>query len=163
MSWSKERAKEEYEANLLFLRNLQVIKSDQLKNDVLQAHKNAFEEINCLSCANCCKSSPPIVTRKDAKRMGKALGIPPKTFIKKYLIHDIDGSMMMNGVPCTFLQEDNTCTIYHDRPQACRAYPHTDDPNYLNKPRFNVENTVVCPAAYAVVKMLETSVKKEES
>ena len=159
MSWSKEKALDEYEDNLFYLKQLQNKSTTSLKDEVVKKHQEAFQEIDCLSCANCCKSSPPIVTKKDAKRMGKALGIPPKTVIKKYLIHDVDGSMMMNGVPCVFLQEDNRCSIYNDRPEACRAYPHTDDPNYLNKPRFNVENTIVCPAAYAIVKKLQASFK----
>ncbi|MEZ5067203.1 MAG: YkgJ family cysteine cluster protein [Bacteroidia bacterium] len=27
--------------------------------------------------------------------------------------------------PCPFLLDDNHCSIYSIRPQACREYPHT--------------------------------------
>lgn len=137
-----------------YLQHLRKADGKEVYQAISAIHEEVFAETDCLTCANCCKTSPPIVTRKDAKRIAKSLGIPPKTFIRHYLIEDYDGSLMMNGVPCTFLQGDNTCKIYEVRPEACRRYPHTDELQFKNRPKLNALNTVVCPAAESIVRRL---------
>lgn len=144
------QARSELEATLESQRKLRNMRGPALQEALKEAHGRAFERIDCLACANCCKTTPPIVTRKDAKRLAKALQIPPKTFIRKYLIEDLDGTSVMNGVPCTFLQADNTCAVYENRPEACRRYPHTDEEAYPLRPQLNTNNTTICPAAFLI-------------
>lgn len=149
----KQHSKEEYDENLTFLKSLKGNRAVDATAATLDT--KVFNQVDCLQCANCCKSTPAIVTRPDAKRIAKHLGMPPKAFIKKYLLEDYDGSLMINGVPCTFLNEDNTCQIYDVRPEACREYPHTSQFGFHRRARMNAQNTLICPATYEIVKRLK--------
>lgn len=149
----KNNAKKDFKENLAYLQSLKGNRN--IDTSVSKIHDEVFTEINCLDCANCCKTTPAIVTRPDAKRIAKHLGISTKAFIKKYLIEDYDQTLMINGVPCTFLNEDNTCKIYEVRPEACRTYPHTNDFGFTRRPKMNAQNTIVCPATYEIVKKLQ--------
>ncbi len=99
-------------------------------------HNEVFSKINCLDCGNYCKTTPPIYTKKDVKRIARHIGITPKTFIRKYTIEDIGGELTGIKVPCHFLNEDNTCSIYEVRPEACRRYPHTDEKEFAERPEM---------------------------
>ncbi|NQX92718.1 MAG: YkgJ family cysteine cluster protein, partial [Flavobacteriales bacterium] len=83
------------------------------------AHNEVFEEYNCLSCANCCKTTSPIVEPMDIDRMAHALGIKPVEFKIEYLVIDEDGDYVFHQAPCPFLGLDNKCKVYESRPKAC--------------------------------------------
>jgi hypothetical protein len=59
------------------------------KNKVLKAlpdlHEEAFEKINCLQCANCCKSYSPRFKTPDIKRIAKYLKMKEGDLINTYL------------------------------------------------------------------------------
>ena len=59
------------------------------KNKVLKAlpeiHEKAFEKIDCLKCAACCKNYSPRFKTPDIKRISKHLGLKEGVFIEKYL------------------------------------------------------------------------------
>lgn len=135
------------------------VKSTRTTEDRVEAlkdiHAQVFSEVDCMKCANCCRTTPAIVTKKDAKRIAPILNMPPKTFLRKYTIEDISGDIVMNTVPCPFLQGDNACKIYDVRPDACRQYPHTDEDAYFQRAKLNAENTIVCPAAYHIAKKIK--------
>lgn len=150
----KANAQQSKEANFQFLKSL--ASSGTAERHATKLHQEVFAETDCLQCANCCRTTPALVTRSDAKRIAKHLGIPPKTFIRKYLLEDTNGELMIQKVPCTFLQEDNTCEIYEVRPQACREYPHTNQSGFKRRAKMNANNTIVCPATYAIVQRLKT-------
>ena len=111
-----------------------------------QLHQEAFSKIDCLSCANCCKTTCPLFTQKDINSIAGNLNIPPKTFIDKYLRIDEDNDYVLQTVPCPFLGDDNYCDIYEFRPKACREYPHTDRVNQLGILKLTEKNISVCPA-----------------
>jgi uncharacterized protein len=119
-------------------------------------HAEAFQKHDCLQCANCCKTTPAIVTQQDAGKISSFLGISKKSFIRKYLLEDFNGEMTLNGVPCRFLNDDNKCAIYDVRPEACRRYPHTDEADYFKRPGLNAANTIICPAAYYIAEKLKS-------
>lgn len=116
----------------------------------IELHKEAFSKLSCLSCANCCKTTPAIMEMDDIVRISKSLQISKNEFIKKYILEDINGELSLNKVPCHFLRDDNSCSIYEVRPQACRQFPHTDDSSYFKRPHLNARNVLVCPAAYYI-------------
>ena len=150
----KVNAEENKEANFEFLKS--IVSSSTAERNAAQLHKEVFAEADCLQCANCCRTTPALVTRSDAKRIAKYLGIPPKTFIKKFLLEDTNGELMIQKVPCTFLQENNTCEIYEVRPQACREYPHTNQSGFKRRAKMNANNTIVCPATYEIIQRLKS-------
>ena len=148
----KEKSQKNYDLNLSFLTRIRgKAEWDDTADTV---HKEVFEKADCLKCANCCKTTPAIVERSDVKRIARFLGIPPKSFIRKYLLEDIDGGMVIQRVPCTFLNSDNTCAIYEVRPKACREYPHTNRKRMHQILDITVKNTRVCPAVASIAQKM---------
>lgn len=121
---------------------------------VHQLHEDISDKIDCLSCANCCKSLGPAIYDKDIERMAKALRIKPSEVVSSYLRVDEDGDYVFKSMPCPFLMPDNYCSIYDSRPKACREYPHTDRRNFEQIYKLTVKNTVTCPIAYEVLSEL---------
>jgi len=94
-----------------------------------QLHEEAFEQINCLDCANCCSGLGPRLLKKDIERLSAHLKMKTSELIDTYLQVDEDGDFVFQSMPCPFLMEDNYCMVYSSRPKACREYPHTDQKN----------------------------------
>ena len=112
---------------------------------VQQLHDEVSEKIDCLTCANCCRSLGPAIYDKDIERMAKALRIKPSEVVSSYLRIDEDGDYVFKSMPCPFLMDDNYCSIYESRPKACREYPHTDRKNFDQIYKLTVKNTSTCP------------------
>lgn len=135
--------------------NLKRKKPNSLDDIVHELHDEAFEKIDCLQCANCCKTTSPIFYDRDIDRIAKRLRVRPSDFIAEYLHQDEEGDYVLNSAPCTFLDSDNYCTIYEDRPTACREYPHTDRKRFYQILDLTLKNTFVCPAAFEIVEKLK--------
>lgn len=118
---------------------------------VQQLHDEVSEKIDCLTCANCCRTLGPAIYDKDIERMAKALRIKPSEVVSSYLRIDEDGDYVFKSMPCPFLIDDNYCSIYESRPKACREYPHTDRKNFEQIYKLTVKNASTCPIAYEVL------------
>ncbi len=116
-----------------------------------QLHEEVFEEMDCLTCANCCKTTSPIFYENDIERAAKAMRMKPGDFVEKYLRVDEDKDYVLKSSPCAFLDQDNYCTIYESRPKACREYPHTDRKKMIQITELTYKNTLVCPAVLEIV------------
>jgi hypothetical protein len=138
----------------LFRLTKQNYKEVVLKAD--SVHDEVFRRIDCLQCANCCKSIPPIVNQTDSRRIANYLQLPESQFYQKYLRKDEDGDTVINQSPCPFLKADNKCRIYEVRPKACREYPHTNNREFVKNIRLHVQNTHYCPAVFHIVEQLKT-------
>jgi hypothetical protein len=118
-------------------------------------HAEAFEEIDCLTCANCCKTTSPAIYETDIEKLARSLRIKPSEVIEKYLRKDEDGDWVMKTSPCPFLLEDNRCLVYEDRPRACRTYPHTDRKKVSQLLDLSFQNSFICPAVQQIFEGLE--------
>jgi Fe-S-cluster containining protein len=123
-------------------------------------HEEVFEQIDCLSCANCCKTTSPIFRDVDIKRISKKLKIKESQFINSYLKMDEEQDYVLKKSPCFFLGEDNKCSIYEDRPLACREYPHTDRKNMHQILNLTLKNVEVCPAVAQIAEQITSKFKK---
>lgn len=120
-----------------------------------QVHEEVFEQINCLSCGNCCKTAHPIFTKTDASRIATFLRMKPGELEARFLRADPEGDLVPNQIPCPFLNGDNTCQVYEVRPKSCRSYPHTDAKEGWGRPALLAKNTVTCPAAFHIVERMK--------
>ena len=59
-------------------------------------------------------------------------------------------------MPCPFLGSDKYCSIYEDRPNACREYPHLHQRNSLQKLGITYQNSLICPAVALALEKLKT-------
>lgn len=117
-------------------------------------HDKAFENIDCLDCANCCKTTSPIFYDKDVERMAQYFKLKPSEFFERYLKIDEDGDQVLIASPCPFLMNDNKCMAYDSRPKACREYPHTNRKRMHQILDLTAKNTRVCPAVADIVQQL---------
>jgi hypothetical protein len=133
------------------------------KNKVLQQlsplHEEATEAVNCLECANCCKNYSPRFKVPDIKRISKHLCIKESVFIETYLYLDEEGDYVVKSKPCPFLQSDNKCGIYEERPSDCRRFPYTDEDVLLKRQHLTLKNSGFCPITYYVLERLMEEIK----
>lgn len=136
-------------------------KKNQHAVDLLvnEAHEEAFEKIDCLSCANCCKTTGPLWTRKDIERVAASKQMKPAAFMEKYLRVDEDQDYVLKQLPCTFLGQDHYCSIYEQRPEACRDYPHTHRRQMKNIMKETVQNAVICPAVGLIFERIQEKIQ----
>ena len=142
--------------NRKFLLQLKKKDSRRVDDAFHRVHYEIFEEMDCLKCANCCKTTSPIFYQNDIERVARALRMKPGEFIEKYLRVDEDQDYVLKSSPCPFLDADNYCTVYNDRPKACREYPHTDRKKMVQILDLTLKNTMVCPAVFEIVERLKS-------
>jgi Fe-S-cluster containining protein len=129
-------------------------KPKDLDQKIHKEHTAEFKKMDCLTCANCCKTTSPIFRDADIRRMAKHLRMKEAQFIQTYLRMDDESDYVLQKSPCHFLGSDNKCDIYEVRPLACREYPHTDRKNMFQILELTAENTLICPAVARIVKTI---------
>lgn len=117
-------------------------------------HEEAFEKIDCLACANCCKNYSPRFKTPDIKRISRHLGMRESVFIESYLRVDEEGDFVARQTPCPFLGADNYCSIYEQRPSDCRRFPYTDEDVLVKRTELTLKNSSFCPITYYVLEKL---------
>jgi Fe-S-cluster containining protein len=143
---------------------LSKIKKDKNKkiDDVfINQHDKVFQKIDCLECANCCKTTSPIFRDIDIKRISKKLRMSEKQFVSSFLRMDEDKDYVLQSSPCYFLGSDNKCEIYDDRPLACREFPHTNRKNMYQVMDITQKNAEICPAVSQIVRNISIITSKK--
>jgi hypothetical protein len=133
------------------------------KNKVLKQlpvlHDEAFEKVNCLSCAACCKNYSPRFKTPDIKRISKLLRMKESDFIQTYLKVDEDGDYVVQSTPCPFLGADHFCSIYDSRPSDCARFPYTNEDVIVKRQQITLKNASFCPATFYVLERLMQTFK----
>ncbi len=143
-----------------FLRGLLHSKVKGVDSIAKVLNKKAFEQIDCLKCANCCKTMSPTYKKADVKRIAKHLGMTFRAYYDKYLELDESGDYMNKSVPCQFLRKDNKCAIYAVRPKDCSGFPHTQYRDFkLYVSGTHIQNIDYCPITLNVVERMHEIVK----
>ena len=148
---SLDSAKLAIHATKKVFRKMKQAKPNDLDQKFHKGHEAEFKKMDCLSCANCCKTTSPIFRDADIRRISKHLRIKEGKFNSDYLRMDEEQDYVLKSSPCSFLESDNTCSIYDVRPLACREYPHTDRKNMFQILEITAENSLICPAVARIV------------
>ncbi len=151
-----EKAKSNRKQINRYLKKLEKRPPKDLDNKFHELHQEAFQRIDCLDCANCCKTTSPIFYDKDVERMAAYFKMKAADFFTKYLKIDEDGDQVLQSSPCPFLMEDHKCMAYESRPKACREFPHTNRKRMHQILDLTAKNTRVCPAVADIVDKLTT-------
>jgi len=142
-----------------FFRKLGQRPPRNLDYTVATLHEEVFAEIDCLDCANCCKTTSPIFRDIDIDRLAKHLQMRPAEFVEQYLFLDQEGHYVLKSAPCPFLGSDNYCSVYEALPRECREYQHTDRKNFHQILNLTLKNTEICPATFEIVRRMEAIMK----
>jgi Fe-S-cluster containining protein len=131
-----------------------------LDSMAVAADLEMWQKVDCLSCANCCKTMSPTYNKQDLIRISAHVGMTVEEFKKKYLRKDRDGDWINRQQPCQFLNlEDNKCSIYAVRPRDCAGFPHHTKKRVVDYMHVFKQNIEYCPATYTVVTMLRDKIE----
>lgn len=153
VNWEKKSA----DHQKIYKNWLQRANKNKVLKQLSDLHEEAFEQIDCLACANCCKNYSPRFKTPDIKRISKHLNMKESVFIDNYLLLDAEGDYVAKSAPCPFLGSDNYCSIYEKRPSDCQRFPYTDEDVLLKRPQLTLKNSTFCPAVYYVLEKLIAS------
>jgi Fe-S-cluster containining protein len=108
-------------------------------------------QIDCTTCANCCRVSEVEITDRDVDKLAKFLGMSREEFIRDSTQQAESGEMILKRTEagCVFL-EGNLCSVYEARPQNCANFPHLvrGTGSIASRMWRLVERAEYCPIVY---------------
>ena len=87
--------KKSLESQKSYKQFLQRADKNKILNQLPDLHEQAFEKIDCLQCARCCKTYSPRFKMPDIKRISKYLRMKEGDFIETYLMMDEEGDHVL--------------------------------------------------------------------
>lgn len=158
-----KKAKDKEKENKKLFKKLRKKPPRHLDTLMVELHDKEFEKTDCLSCANCCKTTAPWLNDQDVARIAKHLKLKVQKFIEEYLEVGEDNEYSFKMIPCVFLGFDNECGIYDIRPKACKEYPHTNRRRFHKIEAITLENAAICPATFNILEALKKALPIEYS
>jgi Fe-S-cluster containining protein len=145
-----------------FLTGLEKKTPRGLDDLVIIAEQQVWPEVNCLGCANCCKTMTPTYTPADIRRISAHLGMKADAFRKKWLRKERNtGDWLNKTTPCQFLNlKDNKCSIYEVRPADCSGFPHLPKKRMKDYIHVHKQNLECCPATFKFVEKMMSLIKE---
>lgn len=125
--------------------------------------EKVWEGIDCLSCANCCKSMSPTYTNADIKRIAAFLKISADEMKAKWLRKERGtGNWLNKTLPCQFLDiKTNMCKVYDVRPADCAGFPHLTKKRFIDYVHVHKQNLDECPATFKMIERMNELVNQE--
>jgi uncharacterized protein len=138
-----------------FLNKMEKTPADGIDKMTAAIDKEVWQEVDCLTCANCCKKMTPTFTPKDLKRVSAHFGETVEEFKTKWLKKERNGDWVNTTQPCQFLNlTDNKCSIYAVRPDDCAGFPHLKKKKFDDYAHVHKQNIDYCPATFKMVAKL---------
>jgi hypothetical protein len=108
-------------------------------------------QIDCTTCANCCRVSEVEITDRDIEKLSKFLGMTREEFIRDSTQQAQSGELILKRTDagCVFL-EGNLCGVYEARPHNCANFPHLvrGTGSIASRMWRLVERAEYCPIVY---------------
>ena len=146
-----------YEENELFRKFLKhelAWPDKQLDAVVREIASEVTIRVDCLECGNCCRTMLYTLSDADVERLSRRLGISVLEFEERYVAASDGGEKVCAETPCPFL-EGNRCTLYTDRPEDCREFPHLENTGFRARTLGAMRNAEVCPIVFNTVERLK--------
>ena len=125
-----------------------------IDNQSKKIEKEIWEEVDCLTCGNCCKKMTPTFTEKDLIRISAHFNQTPQEFKKQWLKKS-NKDWVNTTQPCQFLNKtDNKCSIYEIRPTDCAGFPHLSRRKWEDFANMHKQNIDYCPATFKLVEKM---------
>jgi Fe-S-cluster containining protein len=121
------------------------------------------EQIDCTVCANCCRVATVRLAERDIERLARHLRLKPADFLARYTTEsEEEGRILMRSDEsgCTFL-DGTSCTIYEERPDSCRRFPHLVRGNGSIASRMweFIDRACYCPIVYNSLEAFKAETK----
>jgi len=114
---------------------------DDIDDLVKSLSQKYFALIDCMQCANCCQSLHVEFKKSEVHAIAKTLGQSIEAFQKQSMS---DGKV---NPPCPMLN-GKLCSIYENRPDVCRSFPHLEQPEFTARLIGVIGNVAICPIAF---------------
>lgn len=150
-AWRKEKE------NLKFRTYLKChADEDTLDKQFQRLHRELFAEYDCGKCRNCCKMYCGTIPYNDLEQDASYLHMTEEELVKTYLVKDEYGiNYNTKNTPCDFLEEDGSCKLGDCKPENCKKYPYTDQPERLESLYSVLDAVEVCPVAFEIYERLK--------
>lgn len=144
---------------VVFKKFNKLLSGELVELDSSEIIEQVWNEVDCKSCANCCKSSAASMDIYDIERISNHLNMSNVDFINKFLNKknkdNEPDSWVINTKPCPFLDlGSNLCTIYDVRPGACSAWPNIESTTLITNHDQHSYSILHCPATYRWVELM---------
>ncbi len=147
-------AAERLEENDRFALQVKANSADQMDAVVHRINKNIEQKIDCTLCGNCCRSLMINVSEAEADSLSSHLQVSRASFDDTYLEKGSNGMMLMNAIPCTFL-EANRCNVYEHRFEGCREFPAMHLPGFSKRLFTTLMHYGRCPIIFNIVEEMK--------
>lgn len=96
------------------------------------------------------------VPAEDIQRDAEYLQMSQEDFMSLYLdVTAESGEYSTRHKPCDFLKEDGNCLLGDCKPESCKKYPHTDQPDRMGSLYSIIDFAEVCPVVYEMLERLK--------
>lgn len=127
-----------------------------LDEQFAKLHNELFAEYDCSRCRNCCKRYYGSIPLFDIDKDASHLNMSSDEFVGLYLSEkDSEGNYRTKHKPCDFLQEGGRCVLGDCKPDKCKKYPYTNQPERLYCLYSMLEAVQVCPVAFEIFERLK--------
>lgn len=152
------QSKKKENENLAFRTFLKIrADSEELDKQFRQLHNDLFQNYDCSRCRHCCKKYAGSIPKEDVERDAEKLGLTVADFKAKYLKTepDVEGNYQTMHVPCDFMDDAGACLLEDCKPDSCKKFPYTDQPDRLHSMYSVLDVASVCPVAFEIVERLK--------
>ena len=156
----RARARRKKQPLSAFLDKFDELVPETMADVAAKVDATVWKDVDCTTCANCCKTMTPNFTKQDIDRISTHLRLSPANFTKKYLKKDDAKEWVIAEQPCAFLV-DNKCSIYEVRPSDCAEFPHHDKKPFDAYNSMFKSNIMHCPATLMFVERLKKVVERD--
>ena len=146
-----EKKEEENEAFRYYLKNRD---SGKIDVRVHRINRSIAPRIDCTLCGNCCRSLMINVTVTDIERLAMQLEKSTQEIQDRYLEEGTEKGCIVKQIPCFFL-DDKKCTVYENRFESCREFPHLHKPGFTSRLFSIMMSYSMCPIVFNVVESLK--------
>jgi uncharacterized protein len=147
-------AAERLEENDRFARQVKSNIPEQMDAVANRLNRSIEKQIDCTVCGNCCKSLMINVSESEADTLSAHLEVSRASFDETYLEKGNNGMMLMNAIPCTFL-EANRCNVYEHRFEGCREFPAMHLPGFSKRLFTTLMHYGRCPIIFNIVEEMK--------
>jgi uncharacterized protein len=126
---------------------------DNIDGIVKALSQKYFALIDCTQGANCCRSLQTEFRKNELHSIAKTLGQSMEAFERQFMS---DG---MVNPPCPML-DGKLCSIYENRPEVCRSFPHLEQPGFTTRLTGVIDNVAICPIAFNAFEELKTKLAR---
>lgn len=88
------------------------------------------------------------MTNSEIERLSEMEKLTSADFVSRFVEKDnYEEIVYLKDTPCKYLK-GKSCSIYLDRPEDCKSYPHTNLTGFISRTLEMIDNYGICPIVF---------------